>query len=351
MRLTQDLPDGVPSPSTESRGASRWRPRETDLRATSASARALVRGATIGSRKLRHKGVLYALAAYIMWGLFPIYWKQLESIPAVQLIGHRVAWSFLLVLLLVVASGQMPRLLAVLDARTLRTYVVAAILICTNWYVYVWAVIHGHVVEASLGYFINPLLSVLLGLILFRERLRFIQWAPIGLAAVGVAYLTFHFGSVPWIALVLAATFGLYGAMKKAAPLGSLFGLTLETGLLFVPALILLGLSEAQGTGAFLHTSAALDLMMIGGGVITAVPLLLFAGAASRVPLGTLGLLQYVTPTMQFLLGVFAYHERFTHVSLIGFGLVWLGLALFWLEGLYARRTAAGTPLPEMGEG
>ena len=286
-----------------------------------------------------------------MWGLFPIYWKQLETIPAVQLIGHRIAWSFLLVLLLVLSGGQLRKLLGALDARTLRTYAVAAVLICTNWYVYVWAVIHGHVVEASLGYFINPLLSVLLGLLLFRERLRLLQWAPIGLAALGVGYLTLHFGSVPWIALVLAATFGLYGAMKKAAPLGSLFGLTVETGLLFIPAVAFLGLSEAQGTGAFLHGPAVLNLMMIGGGIITAVPLLLFAGAASRVPLRTLGLLQYVTPTMQFLLGVFAYHERFTHVSLIGFGLVWLGLALFWLEGLRARRIGAGTPLPELGEG
>jgi len=294
---------------------------------------------------------LYALSAYLMWGLFPIYWKQLEAIPALQLIGHRVAWAFLVVLLLVVASGQAGRLLGALDARTLRTYAAAAVLICTNWYVYVWAVIHGHVVEASLGYYINPLLSVLLGLILFRERMRFLQWVPIALAAVGVGYLTLHFGSVPWIALVLAATFGLYGAMKKAAPLGSLFGLTVETGFLFLPAVIFLSLSELRGTGAFLHTSASLDLLMIGGGVITAIPLLLFAGAASRVPLGTLGLLQYVTPTMQFLLGVFAYHEPFTHVSLIGFGLVWLGLGLFWLEGLYVRRFGAGTPLPELGEG
>jgi chloramphenicol-sensitive protein RarD len=274
-----------------------------------------------------------------MWGLFPIYWKQLETIPALQLIGHRVAWAFVVVMLLVLASGQARRLRAALDARTLRTYAAAAVLICTNWYVYVWAVIHGHVVQASLGYYINPLLSVLLGLILFRERLRFLQWVPIGLAAVGVG------------SLILAATFGLYGAMKKAAPLGSLFGLTVETGFLFLPAVMFLGYSEVQGTGAFLHASASLDLLMIGGGVITAIPLLLFAGAASRVPLGTLGLLQYVTPTMQFLLGIFAYHEPFTHVSLIGFGMVWLGLALFWLEGLYARRIAAGTPLPEMGEG
>jgi chloramphenicol-sensitive protein RarD len=171
------------------------------------------------------------------------------------------------------------------------------------------------------------------------------------LGALGVLYLTVNFGSLPWIALALAVTFGLYGVIKKLAPLGSLFGLALETGLLLVPALAFLGFSEFQGTGAFLHSPPGLNWLMIGGGLVTAVPLLLFAGAASRVPLGTLGILQYLTPTMQFFLGVLVYHESFTHVSLIGFGLVWSGLVLFWAEGLYARRSPAGTPLPELGEG
>jgi chloramphenicol-sensitive protein RarD len=216
---------------------------------------------------------------------------------------------------------------------------------------YVWAVVHGYVVEASLGYYINPLFSVLLGVVLFREHLRALQWLPIGLASLGVLYLTLNYGSVPWIALVLALTFGLYGVIKKAAPLGSLHGLAVETGLLFVPALAFLAVSEVGGQGAFLHSPPWMNAMMMGAGLITAVPLVLFAGAASRVPLGTLGILQYVTPTMQFLLGVVVYHEAFTHVSLIGFSLVWIALALFWAEGLYARRSAAGIPLPEMGEG
>lgn len=300
---------------------------------------------------MRRKGILFALGAYVLWGLFPIYWKQLTGIPASQLIGHRIVWSFLLLFLFILARGQVRALIGVLNAQTLRIYAAAAVLISINWYLYVWAVIHGFVVEASLGYYINPLLSVLLGVVIFRERLRALQWLPIGLAALGVLYLTVNFGSVPWIALVLAVTFGLYGVIKKAAPLGSLFGLTLETGLLLVPALAFLAFAEVEGTGAFLHSPPTLNWMMMGGGLVTAVPLLLFAGAASRVPLGTLGILQYVTPTMQFLLGVLVYHESFTRVSLVGFSLVWIGLALFWAEGLYARRSAAGTPLPEMGEG
>jgi len=300
---------------------------------------------------MRRKGILFALGAYLLWGLFPIYWKQLAGIPASQLIGHRIVWSFVLLLVFILARRQLRALLGLLDLKTLGIYAAAAVLISINWYLYVWAVVHGFVVEASLGYFINPLFSVVLGLAVFRERLRAFQWLPIGLAALGVLYLTVNFGSLPWIALALAVTFGLYGVIKKLAPLGSLFGLALETGLLLAPALAFLGFSELQGTGAFLHRSASLNWLMIGGGLVTAVPLLLFAGAASRVPLGTLGILQYLTPTMQFLLGVLVYHESFTHVSLIGFSLVWSGLALFWAEGLYARRSAGGTPLPELGEG
>ncbi len=300
---------------------------------------------------MRQKGILFALCAYVMWGLFPLYWKQLTTVPTIQLIGHRIVWSFLLLALVILVLGQWRSLFAVLHRRTLGTYAAAALLISVNWYMYVWAVLHGYVVEASLGYFINPLFSVILGVVVFRERLRGLQWLPIGLAALGVLYLTIHYGAVPWIALLLALTFGLYGVVKKSAPLSSLHGLTLETGLLFVPALAFLTASELGGQGAFLHSSPIMNAMMMGAGVITAVPLLFFAGAASRVPLGTLGILQYVTPTMQFLLGVLIYHEAFTNASLIGFSLVWAGLALFWAEGLHARRTSAGTPLPEIGEG
>ncbi len=301
---------------------------------------------------MKNKGVLYAIGAYILWGLFPLYWKQLETISALQLIGHRIGWSFILLFLVVWLTGRWQefRRLA-FESRILRIYSIAAVLISVNWFTYVWAVENGFVVETSLGYYINPLFSVLLGVIIFRERLRPIQWAPIALAAAGVGYLTFTYGSLPWIALTLAFTFGLYGLVKKTAPLNSLYGLTLETGLLFLPALIYLGYCEWIGQGAFLHSGALADWMMFGAGLVTTVPLLLFASAAPRVPLTTIGILQYINPTMQFLLGVLVYREPFTHDRLIGFSMVWAGLILFWLEGLYARRNISPEPVPEMGEG
>lgn len=206
-------------------------------------------------------------------------------------------------------------------------------------------------VETSLGYYINPLFSVLLGVIIFRERMRLIQWLPIGLAGLGVLYLTITYGALPWIALTLAFSFGLYGLIKKTAPLGSLFGLTLETGLLFLPAVAYLLFSEYTGQGAFMHSSLQENWMMVGAGLVTTVPLLFFASAAPRVPLTTIGILQYINPTMQFLLGVLLYKEPFTHDRLIGFGLVWIGLIVFWAEGLYSWSHIAPEPVPELGEG
>lgn len=297
------------------------------------------------------KGILYAVGAYLMWGLFPLYWKQLETIPALQLIGHRIAWSFILLIIVIFIARQWKDFRAALNAKTIRIYLIAAVLISVNWFTYVWAVNNGFVVETSLGYYINPLFSVLLGVIVFRERLRPIQWIPIALAAAGVFYLTATYGSLPWIALTLAFTFGLYGLVKKTAPLSSLYGLTLETGLLFLVAVAYLLYSEFTGQGAFLRSGPKADLMMVGAGLVTTVPLLLFAYAAQRVPLTTLGILQYINPTMQFLLGVLLYKEPFTQNRLIGFGMVWAGLILFWIEGLYARRNISPEPVPEIGEG
>ncbi len=300
---------------------------------------------------MQSKGILYAILAYMIWGLFPIYWGQLENISALQLIGHRIAWSFVLLFLFLVVGGQLPAFGAAVSPKTIRVYLIAALLIAVNWFTYVWAVTHGFVVEASLGYFINPLFSVLLGMVVFGERLHLLQWISIGLAALGVVYLTFTYGTFPWIALVLAVTFGLYGLVKKTAPLGSLSGLTLETGLLFVPAVVYLVACEFAGSGAFLHTTPLRDWLMVGAGLVTIVPLLLFSSAAPRVPLSTIGVLQYVNPTMQFLLGVLVFREPFTHDRLFGFGLVWAGLILFWIEGLRSRRIGGAAPLPELGEG
>jgi chloramphenicol-sensitive protein RarD len=301
---------------------------------------------------MNKKGILYAVIAYIMWGLFPLYWKQLETIPALQLIGHRIGWSFILLLFVILVTRQWQAFRKVaFEPKTLRIYLLAAVLISLNWFTYVWAVNNGFVVETSLGYYINPLFSVLLGVIIFREHLRPIQWLPIGLAAAGVIYLTVTYGSLPWIALTLAISFGLYGLIKKTAPLNSLYGLTLETGLVFLPAVAFLIFSELTGQGAFLHSSLQANWMMVGAGLVTTVPLLFFASAAPRIPLTTIGILQYINPTMQFLLGVLLYKEPFTQNRLIGFSLVWLGLVFFWVEGFYARRELAPEPLPELGEG
>jgi chloramphenicol-sensitive protein RarD len=283
-------------------------------------------------------GTLFAIAAYLIWGLFPVYWKQLSAVPALQLIGHRVVWSFALLAAILAITGKVRELLGALDRNAARTYAVAALLISVNWLVYVWAITHDFIVEASLGYFINPLFSVLLGVVLFREKLRPLQWIPIALAGAGVLYLTVTLGRVPWLALVLPVTFGLYGAVKKIAPLGSLVGLTVETAILFLPAATYLIFLEATGAGTFLHRPPIENVLMVGGGVITAAPLLLFASAATRVPLATMGLLQYLTPTMQFLIGVLLYKEPMPAARLIGFGLVWTALLLYWAEGALAGR-------------
>jgi chloramphenicol-sensitive protein RarD len=292
-------------------------------------------------------GYLYALLAYLLWGLFPIYWQPLEAIPATQLIGHRIVWSFVFMVAFLAVIEQARRLRGLFtNRRVVLTYGFAGALLAGNWLTYVWGVTHGHIVEASLGYFINPLLSVLLGLVVLKEHLWPWQWAAIGLATLGVAYLTWTYGRLPWIALALAITFSLYGLVTKTAPLDALDGLTLETGLLFLPALAFLLWCEAQGQGAFGHAGALANAMMVGAGAVTAVPLLFFGAAARRVPLSVLGILQYLAPTLQFLLGVLAYHEPFTHSHLIGYSLVWAALAIFWVEGGLRHRQSL-QPVPE----
>jgi len=292
-------------------------------------------------------GYLYALLAYLLWGLFPIYWQPLEAIPATQLIGHRIVWSFVFMVAFLAVIKQTRRLSGLFtNRRVVLTYGFAGALLAGNWLTYVWGVTHGHIVEASLGYFINPLLSVLLGLVVLKEHLWPWQWAAIGLATLGVAYLTWTYGRLPWIALALAITFSLYGLVTKTAPLDALDGLTLETGLLFLPALAFLLWCEAQGQGAFGHAGALANAMMVGAGAVTAVPLLFFGAAARRVPLSVLGILQYLAPTLQFLLGVLAYHEPFTHSHLIGYSLVWAALAIFWVEGGLRHRQSL-QPVPE----
>lgn len=217
-------------------------------------------------------------------------------------------------------------------------YLIAGVLLSVNWLVYVWAVNAGFIVETSLGYFINPLVSIVLGRIFLGERLRALQMIPVVLATAGVLYLTYAYGSLPWIALTLAGAFGFYGLIKKIATLGSLHGLTLETGFVFLPALVYLTVMEQSGVSQFGHTGAVPAALLFGSGLATIVPLLLFASAASRISLTMIGMMQYIAPTIQFLIGVFIYHEPFSEDRLIGFALVWLALVLFTFEGLYVHR-------------
>ncbi len=300
---------------------------------------------------MKNNGLAYAFGAYIAWGLFPIYWKWLHTIDAVQLIGHRIGWSFVMLFAFILVTRQWQDFKAVLTWKILPIYIVAAILIGCNWLLYVWAVNSNYIVETSLGYFINPLISVLLGVIFLREKLRPFQWIPVGLAALGVGYLTFTYGRLPWIALGLAFSFGTYGLVKKLSPLGSLYGLTLETGILFLPAVIYLIFADMSGTGAFLRSGALTDLLLIGAGAVTTIPLLMFASAAQRIPLSMVGIMQYIAPTIQFMLGVLVYHEPFDHTRLIGFSIIWAALILFGVEGLRARRVVGPEPVPELGEG
>jgi chloramphenicol-sensitive protein RarD len=296
------------------------------------------------------KGILYGIGAYIAWGFFPIYWKFLHHVPAIQLIGHRIIWSFLLLILFILFTKQWDEIRKTINARVLRIYTLAALLIGVNWFLYVWAVNANFIVETSLGYFINPLLSVLMGVIFLKERLRLAQWIPVILAALGVAYLTFVYGRLPYISLTLAFSFGLYGLVKKLSPLGSLYGLTIETGILFIPALGYLLFVETNSTAAFLHTGLTSDLLMIGAGFVTTIPLLMFASAARSIPLWVVGLLQYIAPTIQFMIGVFIYKEPFSQHQLIGFGIVWAALIFFLVENYLASRTPVEV-IPEMGEG
>ena len=298
-----------------------------------------------------NKGVWNGLAAYIMWGFFPIYWKLLHDVPALQVIGHRIAWSFLLLMVVIFLTKQWKEFRSAAFApKVIGIYAIAGILLSVNWLIYVWGVNSGFIVETSLGYFINPLVSVLLGVFFLRERLRAIQWIPVGLAAVGVIYLTLTYGRLPWIALSLAFSFGIYGLVKKLAPLGSLYGLTLETALVFPAALVYLTFAQSTGSGIFLHDGWLTDILLIGTGVITSIPLLMFASAARQIPLTMIGILQYIAPTLQFLIGVFLYHEPFDQSRLIGFSLVWLALIIFWVENYLANRVTV-QPIPEMGEG
>lgn len=280
--------------------------------------------------------MLYAAAAYAAWGLFPVYFKALQPIAPMEILMHRMLWSLLFLAVVIAWRRQWAWLGDVVRRpKVLAGFAASAILLSSNWFIYIWAVNNNRVVDASLGYFINPLFNVLLGFLILRERLRPVQWTAVALAAAGVAWLTWQGGQLPWVALTLAVTFGLYGLLRKTASLGALEGLALETLLLFPLALAYLAVLTLQGRNGFASAPLSLQLLLAAAGPITAIPLLLFAAGARRIPLSVLGLLQYIGPTLQLLLGVWLYHEPFGGSRMFGFALIWGALAVYSLEGVW----------------
>lgn len=286
-------------------------------------------------------GILQAASAYAIWGLFPLYFKSLQALAPLEVLLHRMLWSLAFVLGVLAWRSQWTWMRdAFRKPKVLAGFAASAVLLSTNWFIYIWAVNNDRVVDSSLGYFINPLFNVLLGYLLLRERMRPVQWAAIALAAAGVLWLTWQVGQLPWVALSLATTFGLYGLLRKTASLGALEGLTLETMLLFPFAAAWLALLAMQGRTDFADVPLATQLLLAAAGPITAIPLLLFASGARRIPLSLLGLLQYIGPTLQLLVGVWVYHEPFGGARLVGFGLIWGALALYSAESLWQNRQA-----------
>ncbi len=292
-----------------------------------------------------NRGMALGVGAYLLWGILPIYWKALETVGAVEILAHRIVWSMVLLTALVGIRRSWPQIRN-LSRRSLIRLLIAGALLTVNWATYIWAVNNGHIVEASLGYFINPLLNVALGVMILRERLDPAQWLAIGVAAAGVVYMTITVGSVPWIALVLATSFALYAFLKKQmVALGPFESLTVEIALVLIPAMAFLVILAAGGSGSFWVAGTHTTVLLLLTGLATALPLLLFGAAATRIPLSTIGLLQYIAPTMQFLIGVFVYEEIVGRDRLIGFVLVWIALAIYTGSGLARHRRTVTQPL------
>ena len=285
------------------------------------------------------RGALAATSAFLFWGLVPIYWKQMHEIAAIELIAHRCVWSLLFLLGVIAWQGRFADLRAASRSpRLLGLNLLSSVLLATNWTIYVWAVNSGHVIESSLGYFLVPLVNVALGSLLFHERLRPLQWTAIVCAALGVGLLLVRLGHAPWIALTIAGTWAGYGLLKKKSALGAITGLTLETLLLCPLAVAALLWWHHTGEGALGRVDTRLHVYVLSVGVITAIPLLMFAYGAQRIRLTTLGLLQYLAPTAQFLLGYFLYHEPFDAARLQAFGIIWCGLALYSADSFWVQR-------------
>lgn len=297
------------------------------------------------------RGVLFGVAAYVLWGLFPLYWPLLKPSGAIEILAHRMVWSLVAVVAILAIRRHWSWFRdLVRQPRKMALLALAAVLITVNWGTYIYAVNTGHVVEAALGYFINPLVSVLFGTMLLKERLRPLQWTAVGFGVLAVLVLTIDYGRLPWIALTLAVTFGIYGLVKKQANVGAAESLTVETLVLLAPALAYLVFLDQSGATTFGREGALHALLLAGGGLVTAVPLLFFTASAIRVPLSTIGLLQYIAPVLQFLVGVLVAKEIMPPSRWIGFSIVWLALAIFTYDSLrtaHASRTALRVRQPE----
>ena len=287
------------------------------------------------SRKADPIGVAYAVTAFLLWGILPLYWKALGSVGALEILMHRILWSFVFTALIVSYRRQWKGVKKILTERKRRTAVVfGSIFVGLNWGIYIWAVNSNHVVDTSLGYYINPLLSVFLGMLVLKERLSFWQLVSLALAFAGVLVITLQYGRVPWVSLLLAVSFALYGLIKKTAQIESATALALETALLLPVSLGYLGYLEYQNTASFGHSSPFVTIFLAGAGIVTTLPLLWFAQGTQRIPLSMVGFIQYLTPTMMLIIGVVLYGEPFTRMHLLGFACIWLALVVFSLSQL-----------------
>ncbi len=285
------------------------------------------------------KGYIAAFSAYFWWGISPIYWKLISSIPALEILGVRAILSLpALLLILIYTKKLLPFKEDLKQTAKIWPYIISAFLLATNWFIWIWSMNNNYVVEASLGYFINPLVNVVIGLVLFGERLRRAQWLALFLALVGVLYLAINYGHFPWIALSLAGTFALYGYIKKTAKMGAINGLTTEMMVLIIPSFLLMGYLSATADFTLPMLTWDLYFLLSLTAVITIVPLVVFAYGAKRIPFSTLGFLQYIAPTLQFLLGLFLYNEDFNQERLIGFSFIWLALIIYTTENIYVLK-------------
>lgn len=285
------------------------------------------------SQKNSFIGVCYAIAAFTAWGFLPLYWKALEQVPAMEILAHRILWSFVFVLTAVLMYNRWKNFKEILLNKSNRlTILLSTLLISANWFIYIWAVNNEHVVDASLGYYINPLLTIFLAMVILKERLNFWQLISLVLALIGVLIITLKYAQIPWIALSLALTFAMYSLVKKLSNFDSVNGLALETITVVPISLIFIIFKQVDGTAAFGISSIYTTLLLIGAGVVTALPLLWFAQGARRVSLSTIGFIQYIAPSITLFLGVFLFKEPFTTLHVLSFGFIWCALTLYSLS-------------------